>query len=54
MSTQTFYGKIYLKSGGHPIAVQCQATSPNAAKKAIEAQYAGQIKAWARQMSSNP
>jgi hypothetical protein len=50
---QTFTGKIRLKSGGHPITVQVVASSPNAAKKAIEAQYAGQISAWVQQMSSN-
>ena len=51
---QTFYGKINLSSGGQAIRVTVDATSPSAAKKAIEAQYAGQISSWARQMSSNP
>lgn len=37
MSTCTYYGKISLKSGGHSIDVQINATSNNAAKKAIEA-----------------
>jgi hypothetical protein len=50
---QTFRGKIRLISGGHPIDVQVQATSPQAAKKIIEAQYAGQIQSWAKQMASN-
>jgi hypothetical protein len=50
---QTFRGKIRLKSGGHPIDVQVQATSPQAATKIIEAQYAGQIQSWAKHMASN-
>ena len=50
---QTFTGKIRLKSGGHPITVQITASSPSAATKAIEAQYAGQISAWVQHMASN-
>lgn len=54
MGTYIYYGKIYLRSGGLPIGVQVMATSNSAAKKAIEAQYSGQIKQWARQMSKTP
>ena len=50
---QTFYGKIRLISGGHPIDVQITASSPQAATKAIEAQYAGQISAWVKHMASS-
>ena len=49
---QNFTGKIRLKSGGHPIDVQINATSPQAATKAIEAQYAGQIQSWVKHMAS--
>lgn len=54
MTTQMYYGRIRLKSGGFPIKVQIESTSPGSAKKAIEAQYAGQFKSWDRQMSTNP
>jgi len=47
----TYYGKIRLKSGGQPIDVSITTTSNQNAKKAIEAQYAGQIKSWFKQMS---
>ena len=50
---QTYYGKIRLKSGGHAIDVQISATSPQAATRAIEAQYAGQISAWVKHMASS-
>ncbi|NOR27289.1 MAG: hypothetical protein GQ540_02045 [Lutibacter sp.] len=50
----TYYGKIRLKSGGQAIGVRVEASSNSTAKKAIEAQYSGQIKHWDRQMSSNP
>lgn len=49
---KTYYGKIRLTSGGHPIDVEIEASSPVAAKKAIEAQFAGQIKQWVKQMAS--
>jgi hypothetical protein len=51
---RTYYGKIRLKTGGYPINVEVDATSNSAAKKAIEAQYAGQIQSWAKQMSITP
>ena len=50
---KTYIGKIRLISGGHPITVQIAATSPSAATKAIEAQYAGQIASWVQHMASN-
>ena len=50
---KTYRGKIWLKSGGHPVPVQCEATNNQQAKKMIEAQYAGQFKSWSKQMSSN-
>ncbi|RAR73717.1 hypothetical protein [Flavobacterium aciduliphilum] len=49
-----YYGKIRLKSGGHPINVSVEASTNSAATKAIEAQYAGQIQSWAKQMSTTP
>ncbi len=49
---KTYEGRIYLKSGGSSVAVRAEANSPSAAKKIIEAQFAGQIKRWAR--SPNP
>lgn len=51
MTTQNYKGAIRLKSGGHFVNVSCEATSPSAAKRIIEAQY--DIKSWARQMASN-
>ncbi|WP_432220913.1 hypothetical protein ACRASX_08715 [Flavobacterium sp. TMP13] len=51
---QTYYGKIRLKSGGHPINVTTEASNNSAAKKNIEAQYSGQIDSWAKQMSTSP
>jgi hypothetical protein len=51
MTTQTYIGAIYLTSGGHPISVQCIATSPSAAQKSIENQY--EVKSWFRHMASN-
>ena len=51
MNTKLYHGKIWLRSGGHPISVSVGATSNQAARKAIEAQYSGQIKQWAKQMS---
>lgn len=53
MVTRKYSGRIRLKSGGHQIGVSVEATSNSAAKKIIEAQYAGQIKSWYKQMSSN-
>jgi hypothetical protein len=44
-----FKGLIRLKSGGHPVEVYCDATSPNSAKKIIEAQF--DVKSWFKQMS---
>jgi len=44
----TYYGKIMLKSGGQAIGVQVIASSNSGAKKAIEAQYSGQIKHWSK------
>ena len=51
---ETYYGKIRLKSGGHPITVSVNATSNSAAKKAIEAQYGSEIQSWTTQMSITP
>lgn len=51
MTTQFYSGAIRLKSGGHFVNVSCDATSPSAAKKIIEAQY--DVKSWARHMASN-
>lgn len=53
MATQTFHGKIWLKSGGHPINVTTSATSPSAASKIIKAQYGSSFKQWAKHMASN-
>ena len=50
---EMYHGLIYLKSGGHPITVQTMARSRGEAKRIIEAQYAGQLKIWARQMTNN-
>ena len=47
----TYKGKIRLKSGGQPIDVSVTTTSNQNAKKAIEAQYNGQIKSWFKQMT---
>lgn len=47
----TYYGQIYLISGGHPVSVQANAKSPGEAKRMVEAQYAGQFRSWAQQMS---
>jgi hypothetical protein len=44
-----FVGKIRLKSGGFPVEVYCDATSPNSAKKIIEAQF--DVKSWFKQMT---
>ncbi|UKM65480.1 hypothetical protein GSB9_02049 [Flavobacteriaceae bacterium GSB9] len=52
MTTKMYKGKIRLKSGGHFINVSASATSNQAAKKVIEAQFSGQIKSWGKQMSS--
>ncbi len=51
MTTQTYKGAVYLKSGGHFVSVSCDATSPSSAKRIIESMY--DVKIWARQMSSN-
>ncbi|WP_338357164.1 hypothetical protein [Yeosuana marina] len=51
MTTQTYSGAVYLKSGGHYVSVICEATSTSAAKKIIESMY--DVKSWARQMASN-
>jgi hypothetical protein len=49
----TYYGRIMLKSGGQPVRVQVDAGSPGQAKAIVEAQYSGQMKGWARQMSTS-
>ena len=51
MTTQTYRGAVYLKSGGHFISVTCEATSPSAAKRVILSQY--DVKSFARHMASN-
>jgi len=53
MVTQTYNGKIWLKSGGHPNNVTTSATSPSAAAKIIKAQYGPNFKQWAKHMASN-
>lgn len=52
MNTKTYFGRIRIKSGGFPIVVSIGATSNQAAKRAIEAQYGTQFKKWDRQMST--
>ncbi|MGW8124103.1 hypothetical protein ACV07N_15700 [Roseivirga echinicomitans] len=47
---KNYRGKIILMSGGMPVHVQTTAISKGQAQKIIEAQYAGQIRAWAQQM----
>ncbi|MFD0837105.1 hypothetical protein ACFQ0I_15105 [Mariniflexile aquimaris] len=51
MTTQSYSGAILLKTGGHYVKVRCDATSPSAATKIIEAQY--DVKSWARHMASS-
>ncbi|QNJ97036.1 hypothetical protein ALE3EI_0453 [Constantimarinum furrinae] len=51
MTTQTYKGAIWLKSGGHYVSVSCEATSPSAAKRIIESMY--DVKSWQRHMASN-
>jgi hypothetical protein len=51
MTTQTYKGAIWLKSGGHFISVSCDATSPSATKRIIESMY--DVKSWQRQMAAN-
>lgn len=51
MITQSYSGAIRLKNGGHFVNVKCDATSPNSARKIIEAMY--NVKSWAKQMASN-
>ena len=46
---KTYSGAIRLKSGGHPVKVQCYATSVSAARKIIEAQF--DVKSWFKQMT---
>ena len=53
MASQTYNGKIWLKSGGHAINVSTIATSKSAAAKIIKAQFGSSFKSWAKQMSSN-
>ena len=48
---ETYSGKIRLRSGGQPIEVSVTTTTNQNAKKAIEAQYGGEIKSWFKQMS---
>jgi hypothetical protein len=51
MTTQTYKGAIRLKTGGHFVNVNCNATSLSAAKRIIESMY--DVKSWARQMASS-
>jgi hypothetical protein len=44
-----YSGKIRLKSGGHPVDVQCDATSQSAARKIIQAQF--DVKSWFKTMT---
>jgi hypothetical protein len=50
---KTYFGKIRLMSGGHAVDVKVNASSPEAAKKIVESQYTGQLKAWVKHMASN-
>lgn len=50
---KTYRGRIILKSGVLPIPVEVKAISQGQATNAIEGQFAGQIKAWAEQMSAD-
>lgn len=45
-----YNGRIRLKSGGHPVNVNCDATSAASARKIIEAQF--DVKSWFKQMST--
>jgi hypothetical protein len=53
MNTKTFYGRIWLTSGGHPVEVMCSATSPSQASAIIKGIYGASFKSWARHMASN-
>lgn len=52
MTTRTFTGRIWLKSGGHQVEVSCQATSPQQARQIIMGIYGNSFKSWAKQMAS--
>lgn len=49
MALKNYMGKIRLKSGGSGQEIRVQAKSTADAKRLIEAQFAGQIKAWLSQ-----
>jgi hypothetical protein len=53
MNTKTYTGRIWLTSGGHPVEVQCQATSPQQASAIIKGMYGQSFKSWSRHMASN-
>ncbi|MDX5585153.1 MAG: hypothetical protein QNK20_09490 [Aureibaculum sp.] len=53
MASQTYNGRIWLKTGEHAISVTTVATSGSAAAKIILAQYGSNFKQWAKHMSSN-
>lgn len=48
MALKTYMAKIRLKSGGSTQEVRIQARNSSDAKRLIEAQFAGQIKAWSQ------
>ena len=54
MPTRMYYGKIFLKSSGHPIQVRIETTSSYAATKAIEGEYGNNFKQWTKHMSVTP
>ena len=52
MATSVYKGEIRLHNIPNTVKVQVETTSPQTAKKIIEAQYAGSFKSWAKQMTS--
>ncbi len=52
MTTQIYFGKIRLKTGGFPLQVSISATSNHSARRAIEAQYGSNFKSWDKQLSN--
>lgn len=46
-----YIGVIYLKTGGQPVKVACDATSASAARKIIQAQY--NVQSFFKQMATN-
>jgi len=50
---QTFYGKIKIKEKGQQFEVEAKASSPQAAKGIIEAQYGKDKIVWMKHMASS-